>query len=427
MKIKYLAATALTSALFFTPLQTAQAAGFYIQEQSVKGLGSAFSGSTTSIDDASTVFFNPAGMTKLEGMAFNAGVNLLLPNADLTDTGSTLPFGGAPAGGDDGGNPYSASPVPNLYFVTPVNDQFWAGIGVSAPFGLASDYGDDWFGRFDSTETELTTINIQPSVAFKANNWLSIGGGIDIQYADAELKSVANPNPAIGEGISTLKGDDWTVGYNIGVTVKPIEKTEVGLHYRSAISHDLDGKISFNANGANPAADFEEGGQANLDLPDILTLGVAHDVTPQTRLMGQATWFGWNNFQDIQPVRDSGTAVDAIVQDYNNSFAFAIGVEHDVNEIWTVRAGYQFDATPTTDEFRTSRTPDGDRNWFSGGATYKLSDEIDLDFAATYIDVDKGNINVVRNAANPAIARANVNATTEGNVGILAVGLNYKF
>lgn len=405
----------------------ANAAGFYIQEQSVSGLGSAFSGSVTNIDDASTVYFNPAGMTKLEGMAINAGVNVLIPKASLSDTGSTLPFGGGAAGGDDGGNPYSPSPVPNLYFVAPINNHLWAGIGVSAPFGLASDYGDTWFGRFDSTKTELTTINIQPSVAYKATNWLSIGGGIDIQYADAELQSIANPNPAVGEGISTLKGDDWTLGYNIGVTIKPAEPTTIGLHYRSAISHKLDGKISFAAKGANKASDFEEGGSANLDLPDIMTLGVSHDITPKTTLMGQVTKFGWNNFQDIQPDRDSGTPSDAIVQDYSNTWAFAIGAEHSYNDRWTFRAGYQFDQTPTTNEYRTSRTPDGDRNWFSGGTTYKFNDKIDIDFAATYIHVDSGNINVVRNAANPAIARANVNANTEGDVGIVALGLNYKF
>lgn len=425
MKIKHFAYSVLSASILFGATQSAHAAGFYIQEQSVKGLGYAFSGSTTSIDDASTLYFNPAGMTKLDGAQINAGAHLIIPNADLTDTGTTVPFGAA-VGTDDGGNPYDPTPVPNLYAVTPLDffgqSNVWAGIGVSAPFGLGSDYGDTWFGRFDSTETELKTINIQPSIAVKATDWLSIGGGIDIQYADAELKSVANPGT--GEGISTLKGDDWTVGYNVGVLLQPLETTEIGVHYRSAISHELDGRISF-FNGSG--SDFDEGGTADLDLPDLATFGIAHDITPQTRIMGQATWFGWNNFEEIQPVRDSGTAVAAITQNYQTTWAFAIGAEHDLNDSWTIRAGYQFDETPTTDEFRTSRTPDGDRNWFSGGATYKVNDKLDLDFAATYIDVDDGTINVNRNAATPAIARSDVSANTDGYVGIVAVGLSYKF
>lgn len=429
MKIKNLALIAVSTLAITTISQSANAAGFYIQEQSVKGLGTAFAGSTTSIDDASTIYFNPAGMTKLDSAQINAGVHLLLPNADLTDTGTTVPFGGV-VGTEDGGNPYDPSPVPNLFAVTPVDfqgHQFWAGVGVTAPFGLGSDYGDDWFGRFDSTETELMTINIQPSLAYQATDWLSIGGGVDVQYADAELKSIANPNPLAGEGVSTLKGDDWSFGYNVGVLIEPTEKTDIGIHYRSGIDHELDGEISFAANGANKVEDFAINGGADLNLPDLATLGIAHDITPQTRIMGQTTWFGWSTFERIRAIDENGTVRQDIEQGYQNTWAFAIGVEHDLNEDWTVRAGYQFDETPTTDEFRTSRTPDGDRNWFSGGATYKFSDKIDLDFAATYIDVDEGTINVNRNAATPTIARSDVSANTDGYVGILAVGLNYKF
>jgi len=401
---------------------TATAAGFYIQEQSVKGLGYAFAGSSTSIDDASTIYFNPAGMTRLDGAQVNAGVHLLLPSADLDDTGTTIPpFAGAVVGTEDGGNPYSPSPVPNLFAAMPImDDQTWVGIGITAPFGLGSDYGEDWFGRYDSTETELMTINIQPSIARQVTDWLSIGGGIDIQYADADLQSIAAA-PGVGEGVSTLKGDDWSIGYNIGFLAEVNPKTDVAVHYRSAMSHELDGKISFE--GLTSAlGDFEEGGGADLNLPDIATFGVAHDLNDQTRLMAQATWFGWNNFDEIAAERDSGTPVAPIEQNYQTTWAFAVGAEHDLNETWTVRAGYQYDATPTTNEFRTSRTPDGDRHWFSGGATYKLNDKIDLDFAATYINVDDGTIDVTRNAGF-----ANVQADTDGYVGIVAAGINYKF
>ncbi len=418
MKTTILALTAVT---FLTPA-AANAAGFYIQEQSVKGLGSAFSGSTTSIDDASTIYFNPAGMTKLDGAQVNAGVHLLIPDSQIDDTGST--FLGAPVGGGPGGNPYDPTPVPNLYAAMPLtaDNSVWAGIGVNAPFGLASDYGEGWFGRFDSTKTELTTINIQPSVAYKASNWLSIGGGVDIQYADAELKSAVSDT--LAEGESTLKGDDWTVGYNVGLLIKPIESTEFGLHYRSAISHKLDGRISVEGlTGVVPGApNFSTGGTADLDLPDIATFGVSHQATDKLRLMAQATWFGWNNFQDITAISDAGTTLTSVEQDYNNTMAFAIGAEYDINDVWTVRGGYQFDETPTTDEFRTSRTPDGDRNWFSAGATYNFAPNMSFDMAATYIAVDDGTIDVSRNNG-----LAQVTADTEGSVGIVAVGLNYKF
>lgn len=421
IKSKLLLTAAISaSALLFT-ISGAQAAGFYIQEQSVKGLGTAFAGSATSIDDASTIFFNPAGMTKLDGMQGHLGVHVLLPDADLTDNGSNNTIG-RPVGANPG-NPYDPSPVPNAYLAAPItlaNNIFWAGIGVSAPFGLASEYDDTDFVRFDSTETDLKTINVSPSLAYAINDKLSIGGGVDVQYADAELKSVFFAGT---EGESTLEGDDISVGYNLGLQYRPIPSTEIGVHYRSAISHTLEGNVSL---VGSTGADFDVGGSADLDLPDIATFGVAHDVNDRLRVMGQATWFGWNNFQEIQAVRDDNVAVAPVVQNYQTTWAFAVGAEYDVNDQWTVRGGYQFDQTPTTDEFRTSRTPDGDRNWFSGGATYNMNQNLSFDLAATYIDVADGDINVGRNDLG-AGNTVNVIGNTEGSVGIIAAGLNYKF
>ncbi len=401
----------------------AEAAGFYIQEQSVKGLGTAFAGSTTSLDDASTVYFNPAGMTKLDRAQINAGVDLIIPNGDITDNGTTA-VPGRPVGGSTS-NPYSPTPVPHIYAVAPLEEMtglpIWVGLGVSAPFGLGSDYSDNYFGRFDSTETELKTINVAPSIAFQATEWLSIGGGIDIQHADADLQSAVFVG-AGAEGVSQLEGDDLTVGYNIGLLAKPdfIPNTEIGLHYRSAISHTLEGKV--NISGTGTAADSSRDGTADLDLPDILTFGIAHDVTPQTRVMGQATWFGWSNFESIDANTTVGTDPAPVVQNYANTMAFSVGAEHDLNETWTLRAGYQFDETPTNDTFRTTRTPDGDRHWFSGGGTYKINDKMDFDFAGTYIDVGNETINVTRNPVP-----GQVSANTDGYVAIVSVGLNYKF
>ncbi len=324
--------------------------------------------------------------------------------------------------GGNGGNPYDPTPVPNAYIAYPwMNGQLWTGLGVSAPFGLANEYDEDYFARFDSTETELLTINVSPVVAFQAAPWLSLGGGVDIQYADAELKNTVGGFSALTapEGEATLKGDDISVGYNLGFLVTPMEGTDIGFSYRSAISHELDGDISLV--GAGPL-DFASSGSADLDLPDIWTLGVAQDLNDQWRLMGQVTRFGWSNFQEIAAVRDDAVAVDPVVQNYQNTWAFAIGAEYAWTPEWTFRAGYQFDETPTTDEFRTTRTPDGDRNWFTLGATYDINEKFSLDMAGAYIDVGSEEISVTRNGTG-----AQVNADTDGSVGILSLGLNYKF
>ncbi len=394
----------------------ADAAGFYIQEQSVRAQGAAFSGSTTTLNDASVIYYNPAGMAALSGTQVQAGVHIIAPSSDLDDTGSTL--GGAPVTSTgDGGNPYDPTPVPNFHASHQVNDQWWVGLSVSAPFGLANKYDDGWFGRYDSIETELTAIDVQPTVAFKLNDQLSFGAGINIQRAEAKL---SNALFAGTEGQARLDGKDVSFGYTLGATWTPNDRTVVGASYRSAVSHELDGDLLIQGSGG---ADTNVPGTADLNLPDIATVGLAYDVTNKLTAQAQATWFGWSNFEDITTLV-GGTQVNQIVQDYQNTFAFAAGLEYDYNEQWDFRGGIQFDETPTTDQFRTSRTPDGDRTWAALGGTYKLNDNLDIDFAGTYIWIEDETINVTRNiAAVPAV----VSADTSGNVGILSVGLNYKF
>ena len=395
---------------------TTHAAGFYIQEQSVRGLGYAFAGSTTNLGDASTIYFNPAGMTKLAGTQAQAGVNLLIPSSKLTDTGSTL--SGAPiTSSGNGGNPYDPTPVPNGFFSHELGSGFWVGVGVTAPFGLANEYNDNWFGRYDSTKTELTAIDIQPTIAYQVNDMLSVGVGLNIQHADADLRSAVTNG--VTEGESRLTGDDWGFGYTIGVQAKPFERTTLGVSYRSEIHYQLDGKLDIaGVAGLNESS----GASANLNLPDQLALGMTHQCTDRLSMSAQATWFGWNNFEKIQAIRDVGTIASTVTQNYQTTWAFAVGGEYMLNDAWTLRAGIQYDETPTTDEYRTSRTPDGDRTWVSTGATWGLTDKIDLDLAATYIHISEETIDVRRNAN-----LARVRADTEGHVGILALGMTYKF
>lgn len=390
------------------------AAGFYIQEQSVSGLGTAYAGQTSTARDASIIYFNPAGMTDLEGRHGNIGVHLLIPRGDVDDVG-TSNAGLGLATGEDSDNPYDPTPVPNLHYSHQLNETTWGGISVTAPFGLGNEYDEDWFARFDSIKSELVTINVQPSLAYKVNDKLSIGAGVDIQYADAELTSAAFAGTT---GTSTLKGDDISFGYNIGLMYKPTDETTLGLHYRSQVNHKLDGEIIVEG---STGADRNDDGVANLNLPEILSLSATHALDNQWSIMGGATWFGWSNFERITATNDAGVQVQNIAQNYKNTLALNIGAEYKHSPDWTFRTGVQYDPTPTTDGFRTTRTPDGDRIWISGGATYNVNDKMSLDFALTYIDIDEEDIVLTRNTAS------NINAESDGNVGIAAIGLNYKF
>jgi long-chain fatty acid transport protein len=419
---------AITSALaLLGSVQTADAAGFYIKEQSVTGLGRAFAGESAMSEDASTIFFNPAGMTRLQGPEATAGVHLLVPRADLENRGSSLsvrtPAGGTvtrPIGGSDGGNPYDPTPVPNAYFAYPLMDRdLWVGLGVSAPFGLANKYDADWFGRYDSIETDLLTINVAPSVAYKVLDWVSIGGGIDIQYADAKLTSaVFSGTPT--DIIFDVEGDDWAVGYNVGILFEPLPTTRVGIHYRSRIDHTLEGDVKLTQGGASLS---NRPGTADLDLPDIIAVGFAHDVTPALTVMAEYNWYGWSSFKEIR-VKQAGQGDQVVTQDYQDTFSIAVGAQYKLNDEWTVRSGFQYDETPTVDGFRSTRTPDGDRYWLSAGLSYDVSDNFTVDVAYTHVFIADADINTSRTTGG---VTTNTRALAEGSVDIFAAALRYKF
>jgi long-chain fatty acid transport protein len=416
------AVTALGLAISAGP---AAAASFLLKEQSVTGLGRAFAGSSAMGEDAATIFHNPAAMTRLQGPEVTAGAYLLIPKADLDNRGSTStrttalgPRTDLIRGGDSD-DPTDPTPVANAYIAYPLlNRDLWVGLGVSTPFGLVTEYDPGWFGRYDSIKTDLLTINVAPSAAYRINDWISIGGGLDIQYADAEFAR-AIPNPLGSDIRSQVEGDDWSLGYNVGIFLEPIPTTRIGVHYRSGIKHKLKGEAQVDFRGTAP-------GSVDLDLPDIVSVGFAHDVTPRLTLMAEYNWYGWSSFEEIR-VESSPEFRTSIPQDYENTFAIAVGGQYKVDDAWTVRAGFQYDQTPTNDRFRTTAIPDGDRYWLSAGASYDVSERFTIDVAYTHVIVSETDIDVVTEALDPRLPVVNTRATSKGSVDILAAALRVKF
>ncbi|TVQ71802.1 MAG: porin [Chromatiaceae bacterium] len=435
------------AALWHSPVK---AAGFYIQEQSVSGLGRAFAGEAAVARDSSTIFFNPAGMVFLPGTEVQAAVHLLVPKAEVSNRGSTAitpGTNGAPLvyEGGSGGNPYDPTPVPNLFISHQHDDRTWFGFGLTAPFGLANHYDDDFFARYDSTETDLKVLNLQPSMAYRLTDRLAIGGGIDIQYADAKLKN-AIPDPtgpavATDGGETRLDADSWDYGFNLGLMWQMTDSTRVGLHYRQGIKHTLDGKadvtLPVNLGGTETRRD----GRADLHLPDMVALGASHRVNDRWTLMAQYKWFKWSNFDEIRVRFDDGTPDNDVEQNYKDSWALSVGAEYQLDDRWTLRGGLQYDRTPTQDGYRTTRTPDGDRTWYSIGASYEQGPNWGFDVAYTYIDISRESLELQRDffqgevapglgpngAALPLDSTIDLTGTTEGHVHILAAAVRYRF
>ncbi|MGD9248141.1 MAG: outer membrane protein transport protein, partial [Desulfobacteraceae bacterium] len=206
------------------------ASGYAIVEQGVRGLGTAYAGAAALAEDPSTIFYNPAGLVRLSGKQVEGGIHYIVPKAEYKDKGSTTVLTTALTGGD-GGDGGEAALVPNLYYSQQLSDRMVVGLGIHAPFGLATKYDREWVGRYHAVESKLATININPTAAVRINDQWSVGAGLSIEYAEATLSNKADLgtlgqlppfNGALGgtpqsdDAFAEVEGDDWSYGFNIG-------------------------------------------------------------------------------------------------------------------------------------------------------------------------------------------------------------------
>ena len=394
----------------------AYASGLQITEQSVTGLGRAFAGGSLPNDDVSAVYYNPAdmmlsnGMQVQAGMTFigitteadNAGTTTRLP-ANLRDVltkPGTLPvFVTVPSAGrsDDGG---TDNVVPNGYFAMDINDQMRFGVGMTAPFAVATSYGRDWVGRYAAVDSELTVIDINPGIAYRVNDNLSLGFGVSAQYAEATLtKALFNPFNPVQDGYAELKGDDWGLGFNLGATYEFDPDTRVGLSYRSRVNYTLEGDNTVTnyieqANGKTSA-------KVDWTAPDWMALAVYKRLSPQWAVMASTRWTNWSLFQKLQIDKSDGSGnLSTIQENWQDSWSVNLGVSYDYNPEWTFRAGYVYDQTPIRSaEYRHPSIPDSDRNAIGLGFSYHPGSNLSIDFGYMYISFADSSTDEVLNLA----------------------------
>ncbi len=410
----------------------ARAGGFMLQEQSQVEVGRAFSGAAASADDPSTIWYNPAGMTELAGMQISSGVTALLVTSRQEDIGSTITdaTSSRPVGGNDGGTPFAPIvPVPTGYVSRQMGDSgLWLGFGVSAPFGLKLRYDNGFFGRYDSTYSNLLTLDAQSSIAWRLSDSVSFGAGIDIQYADVTLKS-AWPQPApSADGATTLSGDDIALGWNAGILVKLKGGVRLGLHYRSDVEHNLKGRNALSG-FTGPLSTLNGGTavEAPLTLPGSATLSVSAPVDGDTRLMLTGRWYNWSSFDQILVNFPSGASVSKPYR-YRDSWSLSAGLERRLSDRLVARAGSMFDRTPTNSAHLSTRVPDGNRTWLSGGVSYGLTDHLTLN--ASYAHVFIAGQTMVRTESfygGALSTSVTTRSRQSGNVDMIATSLVARF
>lgn len=386
---------------------SASSAGFSLIEESASGLGNAFAGGAASAEDASTVFFNPAGMTRLSGTQLSVVMHAIKPTVRFSNAGSA-------GTGVNGGDAGSWALVPNFYVVTELSPTLRAGLGISSPFGLKTDYDANWIGRFQAIKSDMKTININPALAYKINDQLSVGAGLNAQYISAELTNAVRL-PGNAEGFAQVKGDDWSFGYNLGVLYEVNQSTRFGLAYRSDVRHKLEGDVTF----SGPFV-FAQNGPINAEitLPETVSLSAFRQINPQWAVMSDVTWTRWSRFQELRILRSTGALVSLTPENWEDTYRFAIGASYQQSDKLKLRGGAAYDQAPVTDSNRTARIPDADRTWLSVGASYQFTATSSIDVGYAHVFV----ANAAINSGTPALVGEYSNS-----VDILSAQYNHRF
>lgn len=385
----------------------AQGAGFALLEQSGSGLGNAFAGGAASAEDASTVFFNPAGLSRLQGRQWLLAAQLILPSARFSNQGSTS-ASGAPMTGGNGGQAASSALIPNAYFTVPLSQRVRFGFGLNVPFGLMTAYEGGWVGRYHGTKSDLRTLNINPALAFQLTPRLSLGVGFNIQRAEATLQSSVDFGLlAFGPGGSQsadghvrVDGSGWGHGYNLGLLWQATDWLRVGAHYRSKIDHSFDnGQVTFSGilAGAPP---FTDGvALADITLPESASLSAYAELGQAWAVMADLSWTGWSRFRSLNVLRPDGSIIDATPQNYEDTLRYALGLSYRVDAKWKLRAGVAYDETPVQTAFRTPRVPDQSRVWLAVGAAWRPWSGAQVDLGYAHLFMDDARVDVATPAA----------------------------
>jgi len=469
---KYL--TLIIAAALSAASMSANASGYRFGSQSVAGQGTADANGAEAAD-ASTIFANPAGLTRLDGVQFSGGITAVVPHSTYQDAGSKR-FTGTSTGGLTMQDSYAPEVVaaPSLYFSKKLDDSWTVGIGTFVPYGAKLSYDNNWSGRYALTDIDLKSVAINPSVGFKLDERHSFGFGITAEFMKAKLgQGVDVPgsvqalaafperradlikhimagggNPAelanIKDGHATMDGKDFGFGFNIGYLFNLNKDTRFGLAYRSSIRHELKGGAIWDfskvtgdqvVNKVIQASSRKTNSPALVEVktPDTLSANVFSQIDDKLALMGDVTWSRHSRLSNLNiQFVGTGEGDEVIRQNWKNTLRASVGMNYKLNDAVLLRAGLALDESPVPNgSYRHAALPDSDRTQVSFGANWKLNAHSSVDLAYSYLKFDDAS-STYKNNCNPLITGCTGNGeTTVGtwrtHMQLIGLSYNYKF
>lgn len=402
------------------------ASGFALNEQSVSGMGTSFAGRSSSADDASTVFGNPAGMARLKRDEIYAGAAVIHARSDIRQPRANV--GPLSLSGSNDGDMVPTTGVPMGYYVKPLDDKVAFGLGIYVPFGLMTDYERNFQGRYYADKSYVRVITIQPTLSYRFNDKLSVGFGPTFNHIEGELSSsLLNPlSPGSNDGKVRIRGDDTAVGFNVGVLYEFTPSTRAGLTYHSRVKYQLDGDTRISGNGALAGLAGKYDASLDMTTPESVDFSVTHELTDALTLHAGSTWTRWSRFQEIRVENDSATLpanLSTITEEQNwhDTWAHAVGLSYRLNPQWTLRTGLAVDQSPTNNTNRSPRIPSGDRTIFSIGAGWSPTQDLIVDLAYSYLQEESVDV------AHQSPSRGDYRARYRNSAHGFGAAVSYRF
>ncbi len=412
------------------------ASGFQLFEENGTSTGDFGAGGAASANDASTAFYNPAGLVRMTGQQLVLSADTISSNLEYKgnttlSTPAVSPFPATQSGSAQGG---SASVVPAFNYAAPINSSVVFGLSATVPFGLESDYSENSFLAYAATKTSVEVIDLSPVLGLQLTKALSFGFGPDFDYVDAELDSVGGiaGMPALNT-TSKNTASGWGLGWHTGLLYQFTQATRMGLAYHSKVTADVDGTSKF----TGPLA-FGGGGQFSTDalsssvaLPPTTMLSLFHRINNAWALMGTVAYTQWGVFNNldlnnVQSVSAFGTPVYTNVnlpQNFRNTWRFAVGASYQPFKKWEFTAGTGYDETPTVDQYRNVRLPDGNRFALAAGVHYQATKALGLDVGYTHLFIQKVPINITQQYGGESVT---TNGHEESSADIVGLQLTWN-
>lgn len=394
------ALTAIAVAAAFA--STAHAAGFMLTEQSAGSLGRAYAGAGVDGTDLSGVYYNPATMVLHKGTAIQMG---------FVGIGLNLDYVGEDANGNEvtANGREKSQAIPHGYIVHQINDKVWFGLGMTVPFGMGTEYDDNWAGNEHGISATILTFDLNPNFAFKLSEKFSVGVGASIQYAAADLKirkiitdDLANKGVKDASVRSEIDADSIAWGWNVGMMWSPLENLRFGVSYRSQIQHDAEGDLTIDQLSATAAdgSDISQSlggllsqmkaygdmdGAASVTAPAWAMASVAWDVNDLVSLYGTFRWTDWSSFDELK-IDGNGETKSTIPNKWRDTYLGSLGMDLRLTDWWTLRGGIAYESSPIANpQYRTAIIPDADRWWFAIGSSFKWSDNFQTDISFAHL------------------------------------------